>query len=233
MRLLMALVVAACAACTVPAEPDPAGSRAAPLAPERSDAPAKVPVTPARVTRHIDGDTFEVSVRDRRESVRFIGMDTPERGVPFFGAAAAFTARQAPVGSRVFLEFDVERRDRFGRLLAYVWLDPPSARARPEVRASMLNARLVARGLATILTIPPNVGYAEVFISLQRAARRLQRGLWGSPLLRTCDPSYPGVCISPPPPDLDCADVTERNFRVRAPDPHRFDMDGNGRGCES
>jgi micrococcal nuclease len=47
-----------------------------------------------------------------------------------------------------------------------------------------------------------------------------------------CDSAYPGICIPPPPPDLDCADVPYRNFRVLPPDPHRFDADGDGRGCE-
>lgn len=49
----------------------------------------------------------------------------------------------------------------------------------------------------------------------------------------TCDPAYPDVCIPPPPPDLDCGDIPDRNFRVLPPDPHRFDQDGNGWGCES
>jgi len=48
-----------------------------------------------------------------------------------------------------------------------------------------------------------------------------------------CDPSYPGVCIPPPPPDLDCADVPFRNFAVKPPDPHNFDSDGDGVGCET
>src|SRR4029453_19065214 len=48
-----------------------------------------------------------------------------------------------------------------------------------------------------------------------------------------CDPSYPGVCIPPPPPDLDCADVPYAAFAVRGTDPHRFDGDGDGVGCEN
>ncbi|MDQ3875587.1 MAG: hypothetical protein M3322_08610 [Actinomycetota bacterium] len=47
-----------------------------------------------------------------------------------------------------------------------------------------------------------------------------------------CDPSYPTVCIRPPPPDLDCRDIPHRKFRVLAPDPHHFDGDKNGVGCE-
>jgi hypothetical protein len=47
-----------------------------------------------------------------------------------------------------------------------------------------------------------------------------------------CDPAYPSVCIPPPPPDLDCADVPYRRFTVLPPDPHRFDGNGDGIGCE-
>ena len=47
-----------------------------------------------------------------------------------------------------------------------------------------------------------------------------------------CDPAYPGVCIPSPPPDLDCADISLRHFRVLAPDPQNFDGDNNGVGCE-
>jgi len=47
-----------------------------------------------------------------------------------------------------------------------------------------------------------------------------------------CDPSYPDVCIPPPPPDLNCSDIPYRNFRVLPPDPHHFDGNGNGIGCE-
>ncbi|WP_199290132.1 excalibur calcium-binding domain-containing protein [Leptolyngbya sp. FACHB-36] len=49
----------------------------------------------------------------------------------------------------------------------------------------------------------------------------------------SCDPSYPTVCIAPAPPDLDCKDITYQNFQVKQPDPHRFDRDKDGIGCES
>ncbi len=54
-----------------------------------------------------------------------------------------------------------------------------------------------------------------------------------TPPVGNCDPSYPTVCIPPPPPDLDCGDITYRNFTVLPPDPHRFDGDGDGIGCET
>lgn len=54
-----------------------------------------------------------------------------------------------------------------------------------------------------------------------------------APQAENCDPSYPDFCIPPPPPDLDCADVQGDNFRVQGSDPHGFDADGDGVGCES
>jgi hypothetical protein len=53
----------------------------------------------------------------------------------------------------------------------------------------------------------------------------------GSPT-GNCDPAYPDFCIPPPPPDLDCPDIGRHNFTVRQPDPHHFDRDQNGIGCE-
>ncbi|NIR40655.1 MAG: hypothetical protein GWN07_32915, partial [Actinobacteria bacterium] len=71
---------------------------------------------------------------------------------------------------RVLLELDVERRDRYGRLLAYVWAD-----------GAMVNWQLVRQGWAVLLTYPPNVAYVEWFTSAQRRAREEQVGLWATP----------------------------------------------------
>lgn len=54
-----------------------------------------------------------------------------------------------------------------------------------------------------------------------------------TPTASNCDPSYPDVCIPPPPPDLDCGQITQRSFKVLPPDPHNFDRDQNGVGCET
>lgn len=136
---------------------------------------------PAVVLRVIDGDTAQMLVGGTKERVRFIGIDTPEThggAEPFGAEAAAFTSR-AIEGRRVWVETDVELRDRYGRLLAYVWLDPPQRRDSDEVAASMLNARLVLDGYAMVSTYPPNVRYVDVFTELQRTAREEARGLWG------------------------------------------------------
>lgn len=102
----------------------------------------------------------------------------------------------------------------------------------------MFNAILLVEGHAQVSTYPPNVRYVELFRVLQVEARQQGKGLWaeapaaGPYVSAECDPSYPDVCIPPPPPDLDCGDIPHRRFRVLPPDPHHFDGDRDGIGCE-
>jgi micrococcal nuclease len=130
----------------------------------------------ARVVKIVDGDTIHVLIGSRREKIRYIGVDTPETHKPgtpvqcYGRAASAFNARLL-AGRRVELRTDAETRDRYGRLLAYVYRRPDGM---------FVNAELVRRGFATILTIPPNVAHAEEFLRLQRAAREAGRGLWSA-----------------------------------------------------
>jgi micrococcal nuclease len=122
----------------------------------------------ARVTKVTDGDTIRLSGLG---PVRLIGIDTPEvyGGVECFGREASeFAKGLLPVGTRVRYRVGVEERDRYDRLLAYVWL--------PDGR--MLNRVLVERGYAQPLTIPPNVAFADVFRAAARAARQAGVGLW-------------------------------------------------------
>ncbi len=118
-----------------------------------------------RVTRVIDGDTVVVS---GGEHVRLIGVDTPERGDCFSRAATA-EARRLAGGRAVRLRFDAERRDRYGRLLAYVHRSSDGV---------FVNAELMRRGYARTLSIAPNVRHAGRFARLEREARRAGRGLW-------------------------------------------------------
>jgi micrococcal nuclease len=177
------------------------------------------------------------------ERVRFIGVDTPERGQNFAAQATAYATRWL-AGRTVYLERDVEQRDRYGRLLAYVWLSRPQSGDAAEAREKMFNARLLWNGLGVLLTIPPNVAYVDMFTVFQREGRDAELGLWkpkAVPVPKAtpktvrgnCDPSYPDVCIPPPPPDLDCGDVPYSRFRVEGDDPHGFDRDRDGVGCES
>jgi len=103
--------------------------------------------------------------------VRLIGIDTPEvyEHAECFGREASeFAQGVLPLGTRVRYRVGVEERDRYGRLLAYVWL--------PDGR--MLNRVLIDKGYAQPLTIPPNVAFADVFRDGARAARQAGLGLW-------------------------------------------------------
>lgn len=132
-----------------------------------------------RVVRVIDGDTIEVCcLEGGRERVRYIGINAPEprhptRGEEPGGREAAALNRELVGGRTVRLERDVQERDRYGRLLAYVWME----RAGAEV---MVNAALVRLGYAQVMTVPPNVRYAELLLKLQREAREAGRGLWAT-----------------------------------------------------
>lgn len=129
-----------------------------------------------RVVRIVDGDTIHVLVGGQREKVRYIGVDTPETHKPgtpvqcYGRAASAFNARLL-AGRRVQLRTDAETRDRYGRLLAYVYRRPDGL---------FVNAELMRQGFARTLTIPPNIAHVEEFLRLQRAARDAQRGLWSA-----------------------------------------------------
>jgi micrococcal nuclease len=128
----------------------------------------------AYVTRVVDGDTIEVRLDGREEDVRYIGVDTPETvkpGAPVdcFGPQASSFNHRLVERRRVRLVFGVERRDRYGRLLAYVYLGD-----------RFVNAELVRRGLARTLTIPPNDRFAERLKRLEIAAARAGRGLWSA-----------------------------------------------------
>jgi micrococcal nuclease len=144
------------------------------LRPWERDAQAGPPSVTADVVRVVDGDTIEARIGGEIEDVRLIGVDTPETvkpGTPVqcFGPRAShFTKRQLE-DRRVRLVFGVERRDVYGRLLAYAYLG-----------SRFFNPILVRRGLARTLTIPPNDRFAGRFRRLELGAARAGRGLWGA-----------------------------------------------------
>jgi micrococcal nuclease len=127
----------------------------------------------AQVRRVVDGDTILLTSGER---VRLIGVDTPESvkpGTPvqcYARRASAFTHALLD-GARVRLVYGAEKRDRYGRLLAYVY------RARDGL---FVNAELVRRGYARTLEIAPNTGHARQFAALASGARRDGKGLWGA-----------------------------------------------------
>ncbi len=127
----------------------------------------------AEVQRVSDGDTFVATVKGRRERIRVIGVDTPESVSPNqpdepYGEEASDFAKHYLDGETVRLAGDAEPRDRYGRMLAYVWLED----------GTFWNALLVAEGYAQQLTVPPNVTYERLFRRLVSEARRQDRGLW-------------------------------------------------------
>lgn len=97
---------------------------------------------------------------------------------PYGKEALAYNQKRL-AGRQVYLEMDVSERDKYGRLLAYVWLEKPANDSEAQVRAKMYNAELLLNGYAEVITIPPNVKYADLFVKLQREARKAGKGLWG------------------------------------------------------
>ena len=137
------------------------------------------------VRRVVDGDTL---VLENGERVRLIGIDTPEmhesnkldrdsqrsgedkRVIQELGRRAYIFTRNLVEGKRVSLEFDLERQDQYERLLAYVYLK--------DLNHTFVNAEIVKEGYASLMTIPPNVKYADLFSRLYQEARANRRGLW-------------------------------------------------------
>ena len=127
----------------------------------------------AKVIRVVDGDTLVVNFQGQEEKIRLIGVDTSESVHPDVsknveeGKIASNFTKDKLEGKDVTLEFDVQERDQYGRLLAYVYLD-----------GVMFNKTLLAEGYAQVSTYPPNVKYVEEFTELQRVARENNKGLW-------------------------------------------------------
>ena len=136
------------------------------------------------VSRVVDGDTLKLESGER---VRLIGIDTPEMHesnklykdsqrsgedvstIQKLGRRAYEFTRKLVEGKRVSLEFDVEKYDKYNRLLAYVYLKDSK---------TFVNAEIVKQGYASLMTIPPNVKYANLFSQLYQEARKERRGLW-------------------------------------------------------
>ncbi len=133
------------------------------------------------VSKVIDGDTIEfLSEKNETIKVRLIGVNTPERGRPYYKQAADYTKKNL-LGKIIYLELDIAPKDKYQRTLAYVWLSPPSKSDKPtdgEIRTKMFNAQILLDGYADIMTIPPNVKYQDYFLKYVREAREGSRGLW-------------------------------------------------------
>ncbi len=135
------------------------------------------------VIRVVDGDTL---VLQNNERVRLIGIDTPEMhesnklnrdaqrsgqdlaAIKQLGRRSYEFTKNLVEGKRVRLEFDLERFDKYKRILAYVYL----------LDGTFVNAAIIEQGYASIMTYPPNVRYADLFLKLSKEARKNKRGLW-------------------------------------------------------
>lgn len=128
--------------------------------------------TEGLVTTVVDGDSLHVILGERTERLRLIGVDAPELDHPdqpgeCFGEEAALFTRRSLEGRGIRIEFDLDRRDRFDRLLAYVFHG-----------GVLFNETLVAEGFATERSYPPNLAHQEELRRAEAEARKNRRGLW-------------------------------------------------------
>lgn len=123
-----------------------------------------------------DGDTIGAVVFGRFEKIRLIGIDAPEMDqIPWGGKSKkCIETLIADEDSTVLVEYDIERRDKYGRLLAYI----------RKQDGRLLNEELLIKGCAVLFTIPPNVRYAGRFRAAQKKAREQKTGLWNENGLR-------------------------------------------------
>ena len=194
--------------------------------------PPNAPRETGLVVGIVDGDTIDVRIGDEVQRVRYIGIDTPEEQETWFQEATAYN-QSLVLNKTVTLVKDTSDADSFSRLLRYVF-----------VADIFVNQSLVEMGYAEASTYPPDTACVRVFEAAQRQAQTAKVGVWlatpvaflapvtGGDATTDCDPSYPGLCIPPAPPDLDCGDLAFKRFQVLPPDPHAFDRDLDGVGCE-
>lgn len=147
----------------------------------------------AKVERVVDGDTaivsflFDDGSKYLKERVRFLGVDTPEtvhptKPVQYYGKEASNFTKSQLDGKTVWLQTDVGVKDRYDRMLAYVWLKEPTKEELDDeaaIREHMFNAILLSGGYAQLMTVQPNSRYANIFVHIQREAREQNKGLWG------------------------------------------------------
>ncbi len=236
-------------------------SRAMDATPESTPIGDAIPegVTEATVVSVSDGDTVRVDINGETESLRLILIDTPETRDPndpveCYGAEATQFAKSIlSKGTKIYLEQDVSDRDRYGRMLRYIWL------VGDDGQAYLFNETLVREGFAVLYTYPPDIKYVDRIRAAQDAAVGEQAGLWkecggaDTPLGSTpvankspsaAPPASTGA-ITPsgiaPIGDQDCGDFATQDqaqafFESQggpASNPHQLDQNGDGVACES
>jgi micrococcal nuclease len=180
LALLTLLLCAGCDVESTPASDSGAAARATSTPRGSATHPSTGVLQTARVVRVVDGDTLVVEIEGREERLRYIGIDTPETvkensPVECFGKEASAENKRLVEGQNVEFERDVSERDRYDRLLRYVYVTDPATGERLFV-----NYELVARGFANARTFPPDVRHEAEFRAAEREAREAGRGLWGT-----------------------------------------------------
>lgn len=127
----------------------------------------------AQVTRVVDGDTVKVNLDGKEETVRLLLIDTPEtvhpsKSVQPFGPEASSFVKELLNGADIQLELDIGERDKYGRLLAYLYVDD-----------QMVNEMLLEKGLARVAYVfEPNTKYVDEFYEIQKQAQQQEIGIW-------------------------------------------------------
>ena len=207
--------------------------------------------TTATVISAGDGDTLRVKRQGKVVTIRMACIDAPETGQrPWRQQSAAKLKQLLPPGKAVQVR-EIER-DRYGRTVAEVYLGKQSVNLQMVKEGQAVVYRQYLNGCASTL---------NQYLQSEAQAKQKKLGFWNQPkpvmpwdfrkgpsasnqpsssvnpkpassAQQNCSSAYPGVCIPPVPPDLNCPDISDRNFKVLPPDPHGFDRDSDGIGCE-
>lgn len=133
------------------------------------------------VTRVVDGDTIVVLVNGVEEKIRLVGVNTPESvgkyldNPEYYGKEASNYTKKQLLGKHVYLEMDKGPRDKFGRLLRYVWLKDP---ATADINTDLFNSLLLQKGYGSVMIIAPNDKYKDLFKAYEKTARLKRLGMW-------------------------------------------------------
>lgn len=134
----------------------------------------------AEVVRVQDGDSVIIKIHGRKEKVRLIGIDAPELKQKPWGSEARRHLKELIAASSIRVETDTVKRDKYGRLLAYIWTSS----------GKFINLEMIKDGYAVLYTIPPNVKYEDKLRAAQTEAREKKAGIWGSDGLKETPRKY-------------------------------------------
>lgn len=190
------------------------------------------------ITSVIDGDTLDITTNDGNSiAIRLVLVDAPERNELGYSEAKDFVSQNC-LDKPATVDPDNNQDLSYGRLVALVYCDGIN-----------INDAIIAAGFADIYRSfcgvsefgisdwAQNYGCAAADVDLPNSEVSEDTDINSDDeqekISDDCDSAYSGICISSPPPDLDCGDIPDKNFKVKSPDPHNFDADSDGVGCES